>query len=814
MKQNDRDKDTPVFKNMIHGISFFLFFVIFFIMFSHIYNVSSAPVGWSEKITVTGRKTEVYSYHSALNGVLAGVVFYGAVNEVEGIYVSVSFDGGKSFFDSKLVSAVSRKDESQVINPRISISQKGSITVVWQDFLSDDPSYRIFFSQTTDRGLSWTNPQMISLQGEMQVLPLPIYDDRSRLHLIYHALEGQQFAVYHSVKGDEGFGDSIRISLKDADIRGAFFPAVVVNNESIYVVWQGKDNTQRLGDDLYFTYSDNNGKEWSDSRRITFNESDDNAPSMTLLDTVLYVAYLNNEDTNWKVNLIQGLNRGLLWEENAVVVYDTNINCFAPVVYRASKNKCGILWHISSDNSSAVFSSLYDSIERVFSPAVELVSGGNDISGNATALMDNNQTTVLWQKNDAVTGIKSDIYVAPPKVESLTHPFGKWSQFETAELRWAPVEDASGIEGYAVIVNREPNFDPTVVNLDATGMQNSVPFLPDGISYFHIRAVDKAGNYSRTLHFPLLVSKSPLSVPQIKSATHIEGEGSENRNARFDWKMEDEVRIKGYYYSLTKERALEPKTFITEKELEFKDLSDGRYFLTVRGVDKAGNPGRIATYELVIGDSEKLMPEEYEKIALSIQKSGESEAKTDSETTRSGEDFAYEPEFEEQFISLRVAASGSSEQKTIIAEFVSPDKHAFVPEMFYYSVFSDEEIISQGYNEDGVIRFKQTQPGKYRVKVQAEYVYGNDPDQLKRKSNEEVISLIIDKPLVPDFDPLDNFYTVLTDYFTDNWKVNSLFLLTLFSSLISSMVLFRLYYVSREALSRLIRRIILIFQAS
>ncbi|MBN2436923.1 MAG: exo-alpha-sialidase [Spirochaetes bacterium] len=797
-------------KNLERLVVFMVSFVLFFVLFSWIFLVKSAPVGWSEKIRITQGNTEVFSYNVFSRGTLTAVAWYGSVEENRGVYASVSFNGGKSFFKPVLVGTINNLDQNQIINPRVAISENGMITIVWQNLLQDDPAYRIYYSDSTDRGINWSSPDMVPLTGEMQVLPLPFYDDKNSFHLVYHSLEGQQFSIYHTTKKDNEYKTPARISLEQAQIRGAFFPAVVTDKSNIYVVWQGKDNTKLLGDNLYFTYSDNYGKEWSVSRQITFGDQDDNAPQMIAHDSILYLTYLNNLDSNWKVNFLKGFDYGSVWEEKSSVVHNTNIDCFAPFVYKAPNNRIGILWQINRDNRGTIYSSYYDLAELKFSDAQQLTEEDSETFKNPFAFVYNNQVSVLWNQQNALSGVKSDIYTSPPEVFSLTHPFGKWSQFETAELKWKTVNDPSGLEGYAMIVNREPYFDPTVVNLDASSNSASAPFLTDGISYFHIRAVDKAGNYSRTIHYPLLVSNSPLSVPRIRSLTHTEGESSKKRDAVFEWDMDDTVRIKGYYYSLTKDRAAEPKKFIEKTELEFKNLADGRYFLTLRGIDKADNPGRIATYELIIGESDKLTPEEYEKIALSVHQAEDNISGTDPNITPVvpiSKDYAYE----DLAIELRISNAVSDSERIISAEFASNEDLVFSVKNYYYAVYKNSEVINQGSSDNGIMHFKNLSPGEYSVRVWGEYVYNNDPERVVRKSDNKNVSFVIDAHDVTRKEPLDIFIDQLTGIFAYNWQINSMFILTLLLSLISSIVFFRLYYVTRTAVSRIIRRLILIF---
>ena len=47
--------------------------------------------------------------------------------------------------------------------------------------------------------------------------------------------------------------------------------------------------------------------------------------------------------------------------------------------------------------------------------------------------------------------------------------------------------------------------------------------LTDGVYYYHIRAVDDAQNFSRTIHYKLQLALNPLPGPVVVSPTHQQG---------------------------------------------------------------------------------------------------------------------------------------------------------------------------------------------------------------------------------------------------------------------------------------------------
>src|SRR5208337_2823099 len=110
----------------------------------------------------------------------------------------------------------------------------------------------------------------------------------------------------------------------------------------------------------------------------------------------------------------------------------------------------------------------------------------------------------------------------PPVVTSRTHPEGQWSKNTDAIVEWTKPVDDSGIVGYATLVDKNPDTNPSIQNLRYSASRSYVNNLDDGITYFHIRAIDGAGNMSRTVHYKLQVSSNPLAMPVIVSPTHPE----------------------------------------------------------------------------------------------------------------------------------------------------------------------------------------------------------------------------------------------------------------------------------------------------
>jgi len=561
--------------------------------------ILTRPVGWEKNFLVTSGKTDLKNLEAVSKGQYISAVFEGTISRIKGIYVSVSFNGGNSFLKPVLISRTGGGIDKK---PHIAVSGKGQLVVVWQ-FLDDrDTSSRILYSISNDMGASWTVPVRIKTGFEMDMLPRVYYDNRSIIHLFYHAYNKGAFNLFHAYKGSDGmFKTTGTIVELGKDIRGAFFPSIVMSGNSIFMVWQGKGNA--FTDDLYFMKSEDYGDSWSNRVKITASAANDASPSLFLYRDIIYLAYQNNDDKTWSVKLLRGFMNGKRWEKNPLTVSTTNANCYNPKIAMSGRELI-VVWYDDREKIQRIFSRRYNPEEPVLSkaltPEVKL-STGRYASKNPVSLSAGNRVVVMWQQRGGIAGKYSDVYVNIPAVYSRTHPNSKWSRSPFAKIMWKPPADESGIIGYATIFNNIPDFNPTIQNVNASVTRILLPNLDDGTGYFHIRAIDGAGNYSRTVHFPVKSSINPLPMPIVRSDSHPQGKSVASDAPVFKWHVDKRERLKGFLYGLAAGKVVEPTEFITDFEKKFEKLDDGIYFFSLVSVDKTNQKSEIADYPFIVG---------------------------------------------------------------------------------------------------------------------------------------------------------------------------------------------------------------------
>jgi len=123
-----------------------------------------------------------------------------------------------------------------------------------------------------------------------------------------------------------------------------------------------------------------------------------------------------------------------------------------------------------------------------------------------------------WTSAFALAGpylIDHDDPTAPAVLGSSSHAPNAASCDPTVVMTWAPATDApSGLQGYAGVWDHSPGTQPAgAVNLGPGATQHAAQLAPADDWYFHLRAVDLAGNRGPTVHAgPFEVTDSPWST--------------------------------------------------------------------------------------------------------------------------------------------------------------------------------------------------------------------------------------------------------------------------------------------------------------
>lgn len=593
---------------VILGLLLSFIFIIGIVIFFSSDQALTDPIGWENSKIISDIKGSYSAPSADARGNLVAVVYEGEKGGKKYIFISLSFDGGNSFIQQTICDLTSSIESS----PKVAISRKGEICVVWNVLSDENAEGVIFSSKSLNLGGTWTKPIAVDTGLKSSLLPFIRFDELDRLHLFFMAYSENLFTIFHSIRDGDAFLRPESVASFKSKVRGSFFPDVKFYKNNAILICQVKE--EDYSDSLYMVKSENYGKSWEDPEKIPSGNGSSQFPSIEIFDDIIFLVYVNNSEKNWAVKLLRGYNLGKRWDEVPLKVSQTNANCYSPTITSGVENDLLIAWHDLREKSPQIFYRKYDTKNREFFEERKF-SIKNKSGRNPFLISSGKRPLIFWNEGNYVAANSADIQVDPPEVYSTTHKEDSWSRETAANIYWKKPSDPSGIAGYATLIDRNPETNPSIQNLRYDVTSTLVTGLDDGVTYFHIRAIDGAGNMSRTVHYKLMVSSNPLSMPVVISSTHPENVNSTAKDAVFRWAVNDTRRLKGFVYSLSKDSPVKPSSFINDFEIEFKDLQEGIYFFNIASISKTNQISRVTTYSFMVGRDIKTDQEYLKNIA-------------------------------------------------------------------------------------------------------------------------------------------------------------------------------------------------------
>jgi hypothetical protein len=218
------------------------------------------------------------------------------------IYNNYEFKTGKN---------ISNYPEGRSSNPSILTDNDGNATVIWDDTRLH--YVEIFFSRTTDKGTSWSEPRNITHYG-----PYPSWqnsagiDNNNNMYVIWRSKikTGAIYYTYISKSTDDGQTWTDAISIPHS--QSCYRPRIGIGNEGIYVVWKKWDYPGMY--DVYFTRSLDRGTSWS--RPINISNTPNRAEYIDIITNKngrIYVAWFDSFLDERFIYFTKSTNKGLSW---------------------------------------------------------------------------------------------------------------------------------------------------------------------------------------------------------------------------------------------------------------------------------------------------------------------------------------------------------------------------------------------------------------------------------------------------------------------------------------------------------------------
>ena len=173
-------------------------------------------------------------------------------------------------------------------NPVVAVDDEGTAYVAWVTRyanLTPSPNPAHFLSKSTDRGRTWTTTQItpfaaehINNFGGLMLQWSPKGGDGGSLHLVYEASKRPEISnesdIFYRRSTDGGRTWSEAKLVNDDDPNQVFFSGLphldVAPNGRLDAVWfDTRDDPGLSTNDVYYSFSNDNGQTWSKNQRIT-----------------------------------------------------------------------------------------------------------------------------------------------------------------------------------------------------------------------------------------------------------------------------------------------------------------------------------------------------------------------------------------------------------------------------------------------------------------------------------------------------------------------------------------------------------------
>jgi hypothetical protein len=275
---------------------------------------------------------------------------------------------------------------------------------------------------------------------------------------------------------------------------------------------------------------------YSSCNSTTWNTSDWAIPNFDILNEGTHTVYFKASNDDEEVGGTSG-EWGWTFKKDTVSPLSVdNAKSSTHVTGIWSREKViGISWDTATDNGSGIagYSVLWDTSSTT--EPDETLDLGNISSVNSTSMADGNGYYFHIRPVDRAGNLGTAKHIGPFSIDtaapngptdlaSITHTTGIWSANNNVAVTWDQATDtASGLKGYSILWDNSPVTTPSKIINTNNATSDMDAILEDGIYYFHIMAVDSAGNWASPLHLGPFMIDGYSPILSDGSVTPVSG---------------------------------------------------------------------------------------------------------------------------------------------------------------------------------------------------------------------------------------------------------------------------------------------------
>ena len=256
------------------------------------------------------------------------------------IFFTRSDDEGETWDSVSVLSSFAEDGEtdldytSTTLQYRPDVSASGtSVHVSWSDYDGYEGTYSIYYSNSVDRGITWSTPVQLddgSSGGRYGVTIASNGDD-----VVAAWIDTWNYDIYAASSDDNGASWTSPQIIESADSSLSYMPEIIFNEGKFHLVW----TSTATGDSVQYT-SSTNGVDWEDTVFInTDNSRTSYSPVISADGSTLYVAWTDNgaydgdSTIDYDIAGVISKDNGETWEEDKLLIdTSTSTTLYLPTI--------------------------------------------------------------------------------------------------------------------------------------------------------------------------------------------------------------------------------------------------------------------------------------------------------------------------------------------------------------------------------------------------------------------------------------------------------------------------------------------------